>query len=76
MLLKISYSESAYPITPVEPLKQFSTIILEFLKIVLGSMRNNVHTVIRIIDVTLNLQQEYDMYINGGVASIMMKKIP
>ena len=32
-------------------------------------MRNNVQPVIRIIDATLNLQQEYDMYINGGVAS-------
>ena len=34
-----------------------------------GSMRNNVQPVMRIGDATLNLQQEYDMYINGGVAS-------
>ena len=32
-------------------------------------MRNNVQPVMRIGDATLNLQQEYDMYINGGVAS-------
>ena len=29
-VVTISYSESAYPITPVELLKQASTIILEF----------------------------------------------
>ena len=38
-------------------------------KIVFGSMRNNVQPVICIIDATLNLKQEYDMYINGGVAT-------
>ena len=34
-----------------------------------GSMRSKVQPVKRIGDATLNLQQEYDMYINGGVAS-------
>ena len=33
MLLTISYSESAYPITPVEPLKAIFYDILEFLNI-------------------------------------------
>ena len=34
-----------------------------------GSIRNNIQPVMRIGDETINLQQEYDMYINGEDAS-------